>query len=496
MTRWGGANTAHRWLNVPDEACGRYNLHDCYWTARLLKPLLDEAKELGQLEWFIAYGEPFQHAVLDMAGRGLLLDPLALATYRDRVRAELGDVDDRIKLAASDVDFAYTGKFPNSRDQVARFLFQCLGLRPAGVTPQKKRPQVDQAALTRVLRDLRVKDEPHRKVLYDLFHRTRLFTILSRYLPVEAEVDGRVRPTIKLAHVKTGRLAYANPALQQWPEEARHIFVAKPGHIFVSADYAQLEARIMAYYSGDTSSIKVFEAGGDPHAANARDLFNLTPEAWAALPLGGDHYRGYAKTWLYRQMYGGTAASGDKKLFCPCPKCAAHAPSTLHLEPKHAAAAEERWHARHPQVKRWQASVVRDVRATHRFPLLLGGYRYMASPWSRDLDRELKNIPMQSGAARIMIRAQNHLHQAGAPIVLQHHDSFLLEVPIGDADDTAVIPEGDAGGTALQWAAKVRDVMQAPVEIGATKVSLPVDIKVGRNWGRHSAGNPEGLRKL
>lgn len=476
MTRWGYANTAHRWLNVEDEPCGRYNLHDCYWTARLLPALLQDARELGQITWWTQYGESFQYAVLAMASRGLLLDPLALATLRDRVSHELSEVDDSIREAAIAADFNYTRKFPNSRDQVARFLFECLGLKAARVTEKKKRPAVDQAALTQVLRHLRVKDEPHRHVLYNLFHRTRLFTILSRYLPVEPEQDGRVRPTIKLAHVKTGRLAYTSPALQQWPEEARHIFVSPPGHLYISADYSQLEARLLAYYSGDLASIKVFEEGGDPHAANARDLFHLTGEVT-------EHARGYAKSWLYRQMYGGTAASGDKKLFCPCPRCASHMPSTVHLDPKQAAQAEERWHALHPQVKRWQARVASEVRASHRFPLLLGGYRYMASPWSRDLDRELKNIPMQSGAARIMIRAQNHLHQhrAGFKIVLQHHDSFLIEVPEDFKNS---------------YGLGIQEVMEEPVQMGAHEVSFPVDLKVGRNWGRHSLNNPEGLRKL
>jgi len=481
VTRWGYANTAHRWLNIPDEPCGRYNLHDCYWTARLLPVLLEEARELGQLDWWSAYGEAFQDAVLDMAGRGLLLDRVALEAYRDRVSLELGDTDDSIRLVAIEAGFEYTGKFPNSRDQVARFLFDTLGLRPTRLTGVKKRPAVDQEALTRVLRDLRIKDEPHRHVLLNLFHRTRLFTILSRYLTLEAEGDGRVRPVIKLAHVKTGRLAYANPALQQWPEEARHIFVSPPGKVLLCVDYAQLEARLLAYYADDGPSIDVFEAGGDPHAANARDLFNLGEAEWDTHE-NTEPFRGYAKTWLYRQIYGGTAAAGDKKLFCPCPRCAAKMPSTLHLDPFTAAQNEERWHARHPKVKRWQAEVAGDVRRLHRFPLLLGGYRYLSAPWSRDLERELKNIPMQSGAARVMIRAQNTLHAQHAPIVLQHHDSFLLEV---------------TAGTEVGWADQVRAAMEEPVHIGNHLVRLPVDVKAGENWGRyHPTDNPKGLRKL
>jgi len=479
MGRWGFANTAHKWLNVPDHHCGVYNGWDCYWTAKLLPCLIDEANELGQWEWWQEHGFPFQYAVLDMSRRGLLIDRPTLNTYRAAVRQELHNTDQAICDAADLVGFTYTDKFPNSRDQVAKLLFTTLGLRGSKQTSKGKRPSVDQDALTRVLRDLRVRDEPHRHLLYNLFHRTRLFTILTRYLDLDPDEDGRIRPIIKMAHVKTGRLAYAEPALQQFPDEARHVFVTQPGHLFLSVDYSQLELRLLTYYSNDNAGIKVFEQGGDPHAANARDLFNITLEQWTAHP-NPEPARTYAKTWAYRTIYGGSAASGDKKLFCPCPKCALKMPSTLHLSPKEAALNEERWHARHPAVKQWQAKVASEVRRTHKFPLLMGGFRYLSSPWNRDMERELKNIPMQSGAARIMIRAQNKLHHLGAPIILQHHDSFLLEV-----SELSV-------GT---WTAAVREVMEEPVEVGGYKASLPVDIKVGRNWGRHSAENPEGLRK-
>jgi DNA polymerase-1 len=446
---------------------------DVYWTAQLVDPLLRDARELGQLDWWDTHGAVFQHAVLAMGQRGLLVDGPALVKLRTRLGSELHGTDQSIRDEADAQGFTYTDKFPNSRAQVADFLFNQLELKPSKRTAKGTRPSVDQDSLTRVLRDLRKKDEPHRWVLMNLFHRTRLSTLLTRYLKVDTDADGRVRPVVKMNHVKTWRLAYAKPALQQWPWEVRHIIVARPGYAFIVVDHSQLEARILAYYSGDEPSIQVFEAGGDPHRANAGDLFNIPVEEVTG------HARGYAKTWLYRQIYGGTAATGDKKLFCPCPRCASKMPSTLDLKPSEATHAEERWHARHPAVKLWQRGIANEVRATHRFPLLLGGYRYLASEWSRDLERELKNIPMQSGGARIMIRSQNQLHQIGAPIVMQHHDSFMLEVPEDDAP---------------QWAKACREVMEQPVSVEGRNVTFPVDVKVGRNWGPASGDNPDGLR--
>ena len=119
-------------------------------------------------------------------------------------------------------------------------------------------------------------DEGAQPILEALFHRSRLQTIDERYLNVEPHPDGRVRARVKMYGTKTYRFAYAEPALQQMPPECRHFFVPPPGSILISVDYSQLEARLLAYLAHDETSIRVFQAGGDVHTANAADLFNLT----------------------------------------------------------------------------------------------------------------------------------------------------------------------------------------------------------------------------
>ena len=116
MSRWGHATTDHRWLQVPDEQAGRYNLYDCWFTALLLPRLLQDAHDLGQEHWWVEHGVPFQGAVLAMAQRGLLVDGRALAEISTRVRAELAETDAAIRAAADKAGFTYTDKFPNSRD--------------------------------------------------------------------------------------------------------------------------------------------------------------------------------------------------------------------------------------------------------------------------------------------------------------------------------------------------------------------------------------------
>jgi DNA polymerase-1 len=281
---------------------------------------------------------------------------------------------------------------------------------------------------------------------------------------------------------KTLRYAYENPPLQQYPEEARHIFVAAPGKLFVSPDFAQLEARILAYQSGDTVSIQVFETGGDVHAQNARDLFGWSDEEWGSLdPDMRDKSRSYAKPFLYRISYGGSVEAGDKKLVCPCVRwgCAAKNPPVIDLKKAEAVAMERRWFTRHQPVLDFQREVANQIKRTHYYLPPLGGRRWIATPWGADLEREAKNLPIQTTAAQIMNRAQIRVHQADIPLVLQWHDQLVAEVPEAQVTSTAD---------------RMRAIMEDSVpELGG--ISFPVDMSIGRNLGHWSKQNPDGLKK-
>ena len=474
------ANTNHKFLKLPNKLLGIYNLWDAHETARLVGPLLKELEDNGQLEFYQRYIEPFQYAVLAMQRAGLLLDRDALRRYRRHLRAELRGVDQAIRRHADEQCFQYTDKFPSSDHQVSKYLFDVLGLKASKRTAKTGRASVDQDSLMRVLRGLRKRDLPHQRLLWDLFHRSRVSTLLDRYLKdLEPDPDGRVRAQVKMSHVKTLRLAYAEPALQQWPDEARHFFVAAPGQVLLAADYAQLEARLLAYYSEDPVLVEAFAEGEDVHAVNARDLFAITEEEWAQLE-NPSPYRQYAKTFLYRLIYGGSAATGDKKLFCPCPRCAHRMPDTLSLTPSKGAEAERRWLFKHPAVPRFQEQVAQQVRRDHYFVPLLGGKRYISKPWGADLARELKNIPMQTGGAHLMNRAQAQLHQAQVNIILQHHDSFIDECPLRQVEQDAQL---------------IQEAMCQEATIQGRRVRFPIDFKVGYNWGRyHPKRNPDGMR--
>jgi DNA polymerase I-like protein with 3'-5' exonuclease and polymerase domains len=216
----------------------------------------------------------------------------------------------------------------------------------------------------------------------------------------------------------------------------------------------------LAYLSGDRASILVFESNGDVHRQNAGDLFDLPLEE-ITKPA-----RNFAKTFLYGISYGGAVETMKTKLFCPCQKCVALMPDTLNLKRNEMKATEQRWHQIHHRVATFQRETASFVRRHHHYASPLGAKRWIAKPWGAELDRELKNLPMQFGGALLMNERQVGLDRLGAPIIMQHHDSFLLEVPDGELN---------------MRAEQARGIMEAHCEGLGT--SIPVDIKVGKSWG-------------
>lgn len=457
-------NTDHLFLQLPDAILGIYNCRDSYETARLVKPLLAEVEERGNLPYVLEIMEPLQTAVINMQSRGLLLDPQALRSYRHEVREDIDSADHLILQADPTGELRRpTDKYPNgigSPKRLSKFLFETLGLK-RGKKTDTGFESTDQESLYRMLRDMRKKDEQHRQVLLALFHRSRLRTIYQRYLNLESGPDGRVRAQVKMYGTKTMRFSYSEPALQQFPPEARHVFIPEDGSTYLQADYSQMEARILAHLAGDTPSQGVFEADGDVHAQNAADLFELRPDEITPA------HRNFAKTFLYGISYGGSADTMKTKLFCPCEKCEETVPPTLQLKRANMKEAETRWHRLHRRVAEFQDETARFVRKHHYYQSPLGARRYIAKPWGAELSRELKNLPMQFGGALLMNQRQVWLDRLQCPIILQMHDSFLLEVPDHMVD---------------HWAEKVKTVMESPIE-GLNGVSIPVDIKTGRTWG-------------
>lgn len=449
----------HKWLSLDDETASIYNDWDVYGTAIAYKGIRQELKDNRQDVYFQNHVWPLIAPIRRLQKHGLYLDVGALSDHRRKIAQEINELNQAILFYSDRPDLNI-----DSNEQIAELLYVKRGLRCHKYTDSGM-PSVDQEALFLCHAGLRKKDEPVRPLLEHLFHRSKLKTIQERYLGVEADRDGRVRPRIKFPGTETFRLAYSDPPEQQRPEMVRNIYCAPPGSVLIGADYSQLEARIMAYLANDQQSIAVFESGEDIHTANVLDLFELKLEEWNALDNRQQkELRDFAKSFLYRLMYGGSAKTAKQKFFCPCPKCVSRASRGMKRDD--IKQADVRWLMKHPSVPAWRKRLVWQVRNNGWYTDPFGGRRCFMAPMS-EIERELYNYPMQKTAADIvnesMIIGEQEYEM---PFFMQMHDFLGIEVPIEDAK---------------LWTDRLVDIMTRPIpQLGG--VRFPVEVKMGRNW--------------
>lgn len=456
-------DTSNRWLSISAEQCGSYNGWDTYATALIHRALVKEMEARGDTAYYEREVWPTMPAVLAMQRRGIPVDVPQLRKIGNEYRAELEATDDAIRTLVNAPDLNL-----NAPQQRAKVLFGTLGFTAPKRTATGK-DSTDQDVLNSLYNKLGKRDD-RRPVLEKMFHRSKVNTIVTRYLTMYPRND-RVFPTVKFCGTETERLAYARPAVQQWPANGRwlrmrSIVRASPGCVFVAADHSQVEARLLAILANDTVSLDAFAAGEDIHAVNTCDLFAYSRAEYAGLAAQQQKgSRNYGKSFLYKISYGGAAELLKAKAFCPCPVCVEDVPPIVHLSRDAAAAAGARWFAKHRPVLTFRAQLERDITARHFWESPIGGRRWIFKPW-KEAQREAYNIPMQWLASQIVRRSMRRLHAKRAPMVLQMHDSIMLEVPRNEESAAR---------------AMLTEAMEQPVaELGGAV--FPVDVKVGERW--------------
>ena len=272
---------------------------------------------------------------------------------------------------------------------------------------------------------------------------------------------GRVHTNYAQAVAITGRLSSNEPNLQNIPirtaegRRVREAFIAPPGHHIVSADYSQIELRIMAHISGDPGLTKAFADGLDVHRATAAEVFNTTVDAVST------EQRRYAKTINFGLIYG-MGAFGLSQ--------------ALGIEQKAARDYIERYFARFAGVKRYMDETKASAAATGYVETLFGRrielpeIRGGNGPRRAGAERQAINAPMQGTAADLiklaMIAVQGALDAGGkrTAIVMQVHDELVFEVPEAE----------------LPW---VREQVPA-LMAGVAQWSVPLlaEVGVGPNW--------------
>jgi len=270
-----------------------------------------------------------------------------------------------------------------------------------------------------------------------------------------------VHTTYGQAIAITGRLASSDPNLQNIPvrtaegRRIREAFIAPPGSRIVSADYSQIELRIMAHICGDAGLVAAFERGDDVHRATAAEVFGVAPDAVT------DDQRRTAKVINFGLMYGmssfGLAAN-------------------LGISKDAAKLYIDRYFARYPGVARYMESTRVSARQLGYVQTVFGRRLWLADingpngPRRQAAERAAINAPMQGTAADLiklaMIAADRWLarERLSTRLVMQVHDELVFEVPAGEIDPVrAAIPALMTG--VVQW-----------------KVPLEVDVGVGENW--------------
>ena len=394
---------------------------------------------------------PLIPVLADVERAGIRVDRAALATQSQRIELDLAGYTARIyELAGEEFNI-------NSPRQLGEILFERLQLPTLKKTGKTR----SFSTAAEVLEELAQSHELPRLVLeWRALHKLKSTYIDALPLMVHPET-GRVHTCFNQAVAATGRLSSSDPNLQNIPirtelgRDIRRAFVADEGNVLISADYSQIELRVLAHLSGDETLIEAFRNGEDIHERTALKLFG--PES------GLDLYelRSRSKMVNYAVLYGKTPFTLAKD---------------INVTQEAAQAFIDAYFAGFPQVRAFIDRTLDEARRTGVVRTMFGRRRLVPNLTSRNFqmrgqsERETVNMPVQGTAADILKRAMIDLH-AELPrrglttrMILTVHDELLFESPRAEADAAAQV---------------VKERMEAATEL---VVPLTVDVGIGENW--------------
>jgi len=393
---------------------------------------------------------PSMHVLYTMERNGVLLD-CALLQIQSR---ELGE-----KLIALEARAHEAAGQPfnlNSPKQLREILFDKLGL-----PVKKKTPSGDPSTDEEVLQELAL-DYPLPKILLDYRGMAKLKSTYTDKLPQMVDrKTGRVHTSYSQAVAVTGRLASSDPNLQNIPvrtaegRRIREAFIAPQGSRIVSADYSQIELRIMAHLSGDAGLLQAFANNEDIHRATAAEIFMVAPAEVDS------EQRRYAKVINFGLIYGMSAFGLAKQ---------------LGIERGAATAYIDRYFARYPGVKNYMDSTREQAKQQGYVETVFGRRLWLPEINSSNgmkrqgSERAAINAPMQGTAADLiklaMVKVQHWLEteKLHSILIMQVHDELVLEVPQAELH-------------------LVKDMLpKLMCGVAELKVPLLVELGEGKNW--------------
>ena len=436
---------------VDIELATAYAAEDADITLRLHGVLSAQLQADARLQHVYADIEmPAREVLFRMERNGVLIDTGLL----EKQSAELGAK----MMALEKKAFVEAGQ-PfnlNSPKQIGEIFFEQLKLPVVKKTPSGA-PSTDEEVLEKLALDY-----PLPKTLLEYRGLTKLKSTYTDKLPrmVNART-GRVHTNYGQATAVTGRLASNDPNLQNIPvrtgegRRIREAFIAPPGHVLVSADYSQIELRIMAHLSRDPGLLKAFAAGEDVHRATAAEIFNRSISEVSA-----DERRA-AKTINFGLIYGMSAFG---------------LATQLNLDRTTAQAYIDSYFARYPGVKRYMDETRAQARDAGYVETVLGRRLWLQEIRSSNqgrrqgAERAAINAPMQGTAADLiklaMIAVQGWLDRdkLKSRLIMQVHDELVLEVPDGELPVVKT------------------ELPRLMTGVASLEVPLLVDVGTGLNW--------------
>ena len=436
---------------VPLDRATPYAAEDADVTLRLRHALHPQLRPNRSLALYEQVERRLVPILLEMERAGVKVDA-------DELRVMSADFAARMAVMETDIH-RLAGEIFNlgSAKQLGEILFDRMGL-PGGKRMKTGAWGTDASVLTQLA-------EQGHELPGRILEWRQLAKLKSTYADALVEqinpATGRVHTSFAMAIASTGRLSSTDPNLQNIPirtEEGsriRNAFIAEPGHVLISADYSQIELRLLAEVADIPQLKESFARGEDIHARTASEVFGVPMEGMDAMT------RRRAKAINFGIIYGISAFGLGRQ---------------LQIDPGEARRYIDAYFARYPGIRIYMARVRDEARAAG-FVLTPFGRRCWIpgiadkNPARRSYaERQAINAPLQGGAAdvikRAMVRLPATLREAGLAtrMVLQVHDELLFEAPEAEAEQAARL---------------ARDVMQNAAQLS---VPLVVETGIGRSW--------------
>ena len=435
------------------ERVKEYAAEDADVTLQLKQALWPQIEDAGLQELYFRIEEPMIGVLADIEEAGVRIDSAALAEYGVELNRRLAELEAAIRTEAGEASLNV-----NSARQLGEVLFGKMRIAEKPKMTRTKQFCTDEEYLQTFAHKYRIVD-----LILEYRGVKKLLSTYVEALPqLINRTTGRIHTSFNQAVTATGRLSSTNPNLQNIPvreemgRRIREAFIpSDDDHLLLSADYSQVELRLMAHLSGDESLIAAFAHGEDVHAATAARLFGkpideVTPEE-----------RRRAKTANFGIIYGISAFGLSQRLEIPR---------------KEAKEIIDGYFASYPKVKEYMDRVVEKARAEGFVTTIFGRRRYLNDINSQNAvarglaERNAVNAPIQGSAADIMKIAMIEVHRRFAAegirsqVILQVHDELVVDM-LRDEEP------------------QVRRIVTEAMEGAASlSVRLLVEAGTGRNW--------------